>query len=125
MQTVRMALYLQLMVIGLMSVAFVCFDARMALAVLCGGLVPVFGQLYLLLKLFFKSSTTNPQAVVLNFYRGVVGRFVLMAVIFALLLMSRHFSVAGLLIGLIMSLVVAAFNPMWLRQYRRVRRVYE
>jgi F0F1-type ATP synthase assembly protein I len=101
------------------SIIVACFDVRLAVSVFCGGLVALVGQLYLALRLFQRS--VEPRRVLFNFYRGIVGRFVLMAILLWVLLMSHTFVAGGLLIGFIVALLAAGFNPLWICQYARMR----
>ncbi len=122
MQTVRSVLVFQMILMLTLSVMLACVDPRAGFSLLCGAGVAIIGQVYLAMKLFgVKHELTAPK-VLLGFYRGVVGRFLLMVILLAVLL-SLHVLIAGaLIVGFILALLFAGFNPLWVRQYSSMRR---
>ena len=108
----------QLLVIPMVAVlAAVFFDLTVAKNAASGALIGWLGSVYFAWQAFRQSGATASRSILGGFYRGMIGKFVIVVVGFSMVFaMVRPLSAGAVLIGFALVQLMAWVYPLWINK---------
>lgn len=108
----------QLVVIPMVAlVAAILFDLTVAKSAASGALIGWLGSVYFAWQAFRQSGATASRSILGGFYRGMIGKFVIVVVGFSMVFaMVRPLSAGAVLIGFASVQLMAWVYPLWINK---------
>jgi len=108
----------QLLVIPMVAaLAAVFFDLTVAKNAASGALIGWLGSVYFAWQAFRQSGATASRSILGGFYRGMIGKFVIVVVGFSMVFaMVRPLSAGAVLIGFALVQLMAWVYPLWINK---------
>lgn len=99
-------------------VASLLFDQTIAKSTVLGALIGWLGSVYFAWQAFRQSGANASRSILGGFYRGMIGKFVIVVMGFSLVFaMVRPLSAGGVLTGFALIQLMAWVYPLWINRH--------